>query len=188
MTGHEKNQKHHLTRQEIELWQRVTNTVKKRFGQDVKLPAEDPPAEKADSKNRDPIHVSGSKQKPKRPPPPSPELICGGTSGIDKRTALRFKRGQMKIQAWKDLHDHTQEQAYQVLIDFIEDSRIAGLRCVLVITGKGAKSGDSAGVLKAMAPHWFNQAPIRPHILSFSPAQPKDGGEGAFYILLKRSR
>jgi len=58
---------------------------------------------------------------------------------------------------------------------------------VLVITGKGGRtSGD--GVLRAAVPRWLNEAPNRTRLLAFTPAQPKHGGAGALYLLLRRRR
>jgi DNA-nicking Smr family endonuclease len=35
-------------------------------------------------------------------------------------------------------------------------------------------------------PRWLNEAPNRARILAFATAQPRDGGGGAFYVLLRR--
>jgi DNA-nicking Smr family endonuclease len=37
-------------------------------------------------------------------------------------------------------------------------------------------------------PRWLNEPDLRRMILAFSHAAPKDGGEGALYVLLKRKR
>ena len=57
-----------------------------------------------------------------------------------------------------------------------------GCRCVLVITGKGS------GVLNGHVPNWLKQQPMSPHVLALAEARPKDGGSGAFYVLLRRKR
>ena len=87
-----------------------------------------------------------------------------------------------------DLHGMTQDQAHRALNAFIDASSHAGRRCVLVITGKGGRGDGSVGVLREQVPRWLNQAPLRPLVLAFSYATPKDGGEGALYVLLKRKR
>ena len=63
-----------------------------------------------------------------------------------------------------------------------------GKRCVLVITGKGLKSDGSIGVLRENIPDWLNERRNRGLIIAFSHAVQKDGGEGAFYVMLKRKR
>jgi DNA-nicking Smr family endonuclease len=61
------------------------------------------------------------------------------------------------------------------------------LRTVLVITGKGG-FGDARGVLREAVPRWLNEGDLRPRVLSCAWAQPKHGGAGALYVLLRRQR
>ncbi len=131
-----------------------------------------------------------------RPAPKLPDLAHGETPGLDKRSAQRLKRGQMKIEAKLDLHGHRQEEAHRALNRFLAGAQESGKRCVLVVTGKGFKGegpkymegGSQVGVLKENVPRWLNQAPNRARVLSFSFATQADGGSGALYILLKRLR
>ena len=122
-----------------------------------------------------------------KPKPQMPELSPGSAAGLDRRTALRLKRGQMRPEARLDLHGHTQAEAHAALGDFIISAKGAERRCVLVITGKGSL-GSSDGVLRRMVPRWINQPGLRAHVLAIEPAQPRDGGAGAFYLLLRRRR
>ena len=116
---------------------------------------------------------------------------------LDLRTDLRLKKGQMDIEARLDLHGHTQDSAHRMLNSFLMRCHEAGMRCVLVITGKGRrlKSFDAAtegsqqvGILKKMLPIWIDTPPIKSIVLKYYTAKPKDGGEGAYYIYLKRVR
>jgi DNA-nicking Smr family endonuclease len=126
------------------------------------------------------------------PPPPSrlasmPELRPGVAADLDARTMERLRRGRMRPEARLDLHGMTQDEAHRALTGFIAASRGAGRRCVIVITGRGrAKLGG--GVLREQAPRWLNQQPTRGNILGFAEAQPKDGGAGALYVLLRKKR
>ncbi len=118
--------------------------------------------------------------------------------GLDKASAERLKRGQYPIEARIDLHGMTQDDAHRTLGAFIARSARAGLRCVLVITGKGLRRLDDerpggpdsgrgeVGILRNAAPRWLNEAPNRARILAFAAAQPRDGGGGALYVLLRR--
>jgi DNA-nicking Smr family endonuclease len=116
-------------------------------------------------------------------------LEHGDTPGIDKRTAARFKRGLMPIEATLDLHGHTRDSAQSALTAFLQAHQAAGRRCVLVITGKGLKGENwSPGVLRESVPGWLNAPPLRGIVLSFAYAQPQHGGSGALYVLLKRNR
>jgi len=119
--------------------------------------------------------------------PPLPPLQAGVTPGVDRRTSERLRRGRMDIEGRIDLHGMTQAAAHTALNGFIVQSHRFGRRVVLVITGKG-RIGQGGGVLRAEVPNWLNQVPLREKVLAFFPAQPKDGGGGALYVLLKRQR
>ena len=105
--------------------------------------------------------------------------------GLDRRTWLRLKRGQVTIEQTLDLHGRSQDEAHGALGRFLADTQAAGCRCVLVVTGKGLESG---GTLRHMVPRWLNEGANRERIVAFSPAQARHGGTGALYILLRRRR
>lgn len=113
---------------------------------------------------------------------------------IDRRTEDRLRRGKIEIEARIDLHGYTQERAYDALGRFIDGAIRRGLRCVLVITGKGRSSHDNDewtfndGVLRARLPEWLSSPPYGEHVLRCVLAQPRDGGEGAYYVYLRKKR
>lgn len=114
---------------------------------------------------------------------------------IDRRTAEKLRKGKMRIEARCDLHGLNQEQAYDLLNQFIETARLRGCRCVLVITGKGKSRVSTPmaieperGILKQKVPQWLGERHLSPHILKTYTAQPKDGGTGALYVYLRRAR
>jgi DNA-nicking Smr family endonuclease len=108
-------------------------------------------------------------------------------AGIDRANAERLKRGFHPIEARLDLHGHTQAEAYRELADFVETSHQAGRRCVLVITGRGL-GPNGPGVIKSAVPRWLEEARLRQRILAIAAAQPRHGGAGALYLLLRRQR
>jgi DNA-nicking Smr family endonuclease len=108
-------------------------------------------------------------------------------AGIDRANAERLKRGLHEIEARLDLHGMTQAEAHQELIGFVGASHQAGRRCVLVITGRGL-GPDGPGVLKSAVPRWLEDAVLRRKILAVAAAQPRHGGAGALYLLLRRQR
>jgi len=126
-----------------------------------------------------------------RPPPSQaqdlPRLVPGTVAGIDKRTAARLKRGQVPIEGRLDLHGQTQAEAHRELGDFLADAQDGGRRCVLVITGKG-RGAAGGGVLRAAVPRWLNEPGWRERIVTFCYATPRDGGEGALYVMLRRRK
>ena len=134
--------------------------------------------------------------KPLPKPTELPTLTYARTPGLDRRTSERLKRGQLPIEARLDLHGMTQDQARRSLDAFITHAHDRGLRAVLIITGKGLKPRASdagpwepePGVLKTQTPRWLNEAPNRARVLAFTAAQPRDGGSGALYVLIRRHR
>ncbi|MEL0012026.1 MAG: Smr/MutS family protein [Alphaproteobacteria bacterium] len=124
--------------------------------------------------------------RPPELPTPPPPVAANDFSRMDRRTAVRFRRGKLPIEARLDLHGHYQDAAHYALNEFIADSAAADRRMVLVITGRGSREGS--GVLRARLPQWLNQPPCRDRVLAFTAARPEHGGDGAFYVLLKRNR
>ncbi len=124
--------------------------------------------------------------------------VAGKTNGgLDKRSAERLRRGQINIDGRLDLHGHTQADAHRALHVFITASYRAGRRCVLVITGKGGPRDDvdggfmpdrDSGVLRRNLPRWLGEGAVRQLVLRIETARPQHGGEGAYYVLLRRKR
>lgn len=125
----------------------------------------------------------------------------GGAPGMDRRLQLRLKRGQLPIEARIDLHGLTREKAHVALNGFLARQEALGRRCVLVITGKGrpdrqgaeydspwGHEGREIGVIRRALPGWLGDYPNKDRVLAFTPAQPQDGGKGAWYVLLRRRR
>jgi DNA-nicking Smr family endonuclease len=121
------------------------------------------------------------------PPPPADAVPVDRFAGIDRANSERLKRGLHPVEARLDLHGHTQDEAHTELIDFVETSYQGGRRCVLVITGRGL-GPDGPGVLKSAVPRWLAETGLRRRILAVAAAQPRHGGAGALYLLLRRQR
>ena len=118
-------------------------------------------------------------------------------AGFDRVTLRQVKQGKMAIEGRLDLHGMTQAQAHTRLRGFVEQSALAGKRCVLVITGKGAPVGEretlrgaavGRGVLREMTPNWLSGGDISRYIVGYQPALPRDGGNGALYVRLRRPK
>lgn len=116
--------------------------------------------------------------------PPPPALPAG--AGLDRRSDKKLRRGQMEIDGRIDLHGFNREQAYEALGAFLQRGQARGWRCVLVITGKGR--GGQPGVLRQAVPEWLAVPPLAQYVLRAHAAQPRHGGEGALYVLLRRIR
>jgi DNA-nicking Smr family endonuclease len=134
-----------------------------------------------------PPEKRAASRQPVRSPPsaPLPPLSVDRAAGYDRANAERLKRGQHPVEARLDLHGLTQAEAHRALAGFLQSARISGKRCVLVITGRGSAGG---GVLKTAVPRWLDEPAFRPHVLAIATAQPRDGGSGALYVMLRRTR
>lgn len=131
-----------------------------------------------------------------------PGEVSKSSRAIDGSTNRKLRQGKITIEARLDLHGYTQSAARTTFRRFIEGAAHTGKRCVLVITGKGAVGRDGAelvpwghddgrgprGVLRTAIESWIHEAPMNHLILKISPATPKDGGPGAFYVYLRRDR
>ncbi|MEM9625113.1 MAG: Smr/MutS family protein [Pseudomonadota bacterium] len=179
-----------LTKDELDLWRRSTADVRPLIDRSEKKEASqsstDPkPAEAAgDPKPRPPI----GKARTGRPAKTASTraLDPKGPVDIDRRNWERLKRGQIRVERTLDLHGLTQTEAHGELDRFLTMASVSGLRCVLVVTGKGG--ADGRGVLRQMVPRWLDEADNRRIVLTFCPAQPRHGGNGALYVLLRRRR
>ena len=115
--------------------------------------------------------------------PAAPKTI----KNLDGRTYERLRRGKLPIEGMLDLHGMTQNQAHQALNNFVMRSYQSNKRCVLVITGKGLRSGGQ-GVLKSRLADWLALEPLNRIVLKHVNARQHHGGSGAFYLYLKRDR
>lgn len=115
-----------------------------------------------------------------------------GHADVDRRSFDKFRKGQMPIEATLDLHGYNQQQAYDKVTQFIARNAALGMRCVMIITGKGRKGADGSyqevGILKQSLPQWLEQPDLKSKILKLRQAQRFHGGSGAYYILLKRQK
>ncbi len=108
-----------------------------------------------------------------------------GVGPIEDTTYRKLARGRLPLEASIDLHGLTQSQAYGLLHGFIARAHAKGLRHVLVVTGKGASSG-SDGVLRRAVPHWLRTPEFRGMASGCESAARGHGGDGAFYVRLRR--
>lgn len=122
---------------------------------------------------------------------PGPHKDAGRV--IEPRMRRRLMRGQIEIDGTIDLHGLRQDEAHSALKRFVTARAARGDRTILVITGKGLKKvdGDAAriierGVLRAMLPIWLSDATLGPLVAGWDQAAQGHGGEGAFYVRLKR--
>ncbi|WP_414898964.1 Smr/MutS family protein [Rhodovulum sp. YEN HP10] len=193
-----------LSREDRALWDDVARRV--RPMRDAPPDAlSEPPPEKTLPEKTPPAPVPAA---PLSVPPPQKPFRLGakapataaptpsGASAIrmDRKAFLRMKGGKLDPEARIDLHGMTLAEAHPALIGFILRSQAEARRLVLVITGKGRGAewdpalADRRGVLRRQVPHWLHQAPLSGAVMQVTPAHRRHGGEGAFYVYLRRPR
>lgn len=116
------------------------------------------------------------------------EYMYGYVRGLDIKTFQQLKNGSLSIAAHLDLHGMTSIQAQESLLFFIRESYMQNHRCVLVVTGRGINSPGGQSVLRREAETWLTRDPLKRVVLAFCTAQPKDGGAGALYVLLRKQK
>ena len=104
--------------------------------------------------------------------------------GIQNRLFKRLRQGKLQITEELDLHGLSLKQGKQVLLDFVQLAFPMEGCCVRIIHGKNHRSqAGQAPVMKQYVNHWLQQ---HPRVLAFHSAQPRDGGTGSVYAILKR--
>ena len=112
------------------------------------------------------------------------ELTVGGpAAGLDTASWDRLRRGRMRPERVLDLHGRTVQAAFGAFEHFIGTARADGIRCVEIVTGRGAGEG---GALRRELPLWLNLPQMRGAILAAT--HPHRANVGAVVLLLRRIR
>ncbi len=126
------------------------------------------------------------------PPPamrPSAALAAPERASLDGSWDKRVRKGRLSPERTVDLHGHSSDSAYALLMRSVEHAALDGVRTLLVITGK-ARGPDEAprGIIAKSLPVWLETPQLRPYIAATRPAHPRHGGNGAVYVILRRAR
>jgi DNA-nicking Smr family endonuclease len=113
--------------------------------------------------------------------------IEGRRLDVDPKIVRRLRRGELIVDLRCDLHGLTAAEARARLEDVLPRARQRGERVLLVIHGKGQNSPGGKGVLRGEMAAWLSQGPASVHVAAFTTAAAEDGGEGAVYVILRRS-
>lgn len=111
---------------------------------------------------------------------------------MDHKTHRQMSQGKISPDARIDLHGMTLSEAQPSLLNFVIGAHARGHRLVLVITGKGRAGGIDAplpvrpGALRHNVPHWLHMPPLSRIILQVTPAHRRHGGDGAYYVYLRK--
>ncbi|MBU1231083.1 MAG: Smr/MutS family protein [Proteobacteria bacterium] len=116
------------------------------------------------------------------------EYMHGFVQGLDSKIFQQLKAGRLSVEGHLDLHGQNADQAHDALLFFMRESYLAGRRVVLAIPGRGKNSPGGQGILRSEMQSWLTREPLRRIVLAFCTAQPRDGGAGALYVLLRKIR
>ena len=133
------------------------------------------------------------------PPRPEPEPIVATkrpltTGGLDSSWDRKLGRGPIQPDVTIDLHGLTLAMAHDRLNGGIAQALALGARVILLIAGKHRPvpgndlRGEKRGAIRAKLLDWLAASPHAGHIASVRPAQPRHGGDGAVYIVLRKAR
>ena len=106
--------------------------------------------------------------------------------GVQNGVFRKLKQGRYESEARLDLHRMTAAIARRELFWFLEEAFKLGLRTVLIIHGKGQTSAEKerSSILKGCTDQWLRELDM---VQAFHSAQPRHGGTGAVYVLLRKS-
>ncbi|TJZ92154.1 DNA mismatch repair protein MutS [Paracoccus gahaiensis] len=200
-----------LSPEDRDLWSRVARTAvpldPKRKVQAADLPqmTDLPPARPAASLSVSPSTAAAAAASLPRfrigqaAGTPAPHLARSSTPAerlaqaglrMDAKVHRKMSQGRLAPEARLDLHGLTLSAAHPELIHFILSCQGSGLRLVLVITGKGR--GDHGplptrpGALRHQVPYWLHSPPLAAAVQQVTAAHYRHGGDGAYYVYLRR--
>ncbi len=102
-------------------------------------------------------------------------------AGTNPELLRKLRRGHWTIEAEIDLHNHTQDEAYAALTQFLRAARAANWRCVRIIHGKGLTSFQRQPVLRGKVRRWLTRFA---DVTAYCEPRPNAGGSGAVLVLL----
>ena len=194
-----------LSKDEIELWHKVVEHAERMpkarvLPQDGDTPDRPLPAPKTKREVQPGIELFtvGSRAAllahPHDLKPTPTRKLASDPLRMDEKTYRRMKRGRLKPEGKLDLHGMRVDAAHGALSRFILSAQASGKRLVLLITGKGKDRDEPGpipvprGVLRHQVPQWLQLPPLAQAVLQVTPAHISHGGEGAYYVYLRRGR
>ena len=168
-----------LTEADLGIWASFVQQIRPLKGKSAPALPEPPPLQAEPAPPPVPTRIT------KRPATITAHLSVGDApGGLDKSSWNKFRTGKIATARTLDLHGRTAQRAYHALHHFILAAHADHVRCVEVITGRGA--GEAGGILKRELPLWLNQHPLRPLVLAAT--HPHAANTGSVRIMLRRPK
>lgn len=189
-----------LTAEELALWRKVAETVTP-LHRPRSAPVEaasQPPATAplAAAVPEPPLRKVKGRVPPPRPAPPppgpAPRPLHAAGQGLDASWDRKLARGVVAPDVTIDLHGMNLDMAHGRLLDSLAQALAVGARVILLVAGKPRPHGDHdlrgerRGAIRAKLLDWLAASPYADRIAAVRPAQPRHGGSGAVYIVLRR--
>ena len=124
------------------------------------------------------------------------ENFISGDEKLEDKDKKFLKKENIKTRSL-DLHGYSLDDANLKVKQFIEESFNYGTEKLIIVTGKGIHSQNEKdpyiskklGILRYSVPEYINSnVSLSSLIKELSPARIEDGGEGAFYIYLRKKK
>lgn len=128
---------------------------------------------------------SSSESRPRFRWPDPTGRSAAAAEGVSDAQLFALRRGEPEPEERIDLHGARKDAARTLLAKRIESARAQGLRCVIVIHGRGQHSALGEAVLKDAVPGWLTKGATGRIVLAFAPAPNHLGGDGATLVLLR---
>lgn len=96
-----------------------------------------------------------------------------------------LRRGVVDVDKSLDLHGSRAETARRAVAACLHEARARRYACVLIIHGKGQRSGSEGDVLRRGVRTWLRKPPLRDAVRAFTSALPNEGGSGATRVLIR---
>ena len=122
--------------------------------------------------------------------------FINSTEKLPNKDFKRQKNKNLKIRSI-DLHGYTLDEANKTIENFINKAFSENINKLIIVTGKGLHSENEKdpyvskdlGILKYSVPEFINNnVSLMKKINEITDAKIEDGGEGAFYIFLKKNK
>ncbi|GAA3907242.1 DNA endonuclease SmrA [Gibbsiella dentisursi] len=104
--------------------------------------------------------------------------------GIQQGVLDKLRQGRYALQGSLNLRGSTVEQCRQALFSFIVQAERQNLRSLLIVHGYGRADDSHANIVRSYVAKWLAQLE---QVQAFCRALPRDGGDGACYVTLRKS-
>ena len=109
----------------------------------------------------------------------------------------KLKKNKIPINRKIDFHGCSLNEAKKIFFNTINDCFSKNFRCILFITGKGSTKKETDysqntklyyGKIRNNFLNWVNHNAVQSKILNVQQANTKTGGDGAFFVYLRKNK